>query len=97
MMNGPIFAMVWEGANAAILVRKMVGAKTPFDSQPGTIRCDLALGAGRKVLGASDTAEAAKREAAIWFSGKEINNWEKGDYNWVYEKWFSIELIIKKS
>ncbi|MEC8339697.1 MAG: nucleoside-diphosphate kinase, partial [Nanoarchaeota archaeon] len=42
IVSGPVVAMVWEGASAIALVRKMVGATEPASAAPGTIRGDFA-------------------------------------------------------
>jgi nucleoside-diphosphate kinase len=44
---GPVVAMVWEGKNAVVTGRKMLGATNPADSAPGTIRGDFALETGK--------------------------------------------------
>merc|ERR1711988_782045 len=36
--SGSVCCMVWEGDNAVLTGRKMLGATKPFDSEPGTIR-----------------------------------------------------------
>ena len=33
MVSGPVCAMVWEGDNAVLTGRKMLGATKPFDSE----------------------------------------------------------------
>ena len=40
--------MVWEGKNAVVTGRKMLGATNPADSAPGTIRGDFAIETGNK-------------------------------------------------
>lgn len=45
---GPVVAMVWEGKNAVVTGRKMLGATNPADSAPGTIRGDFALETGKR-------------------------------------------------
>ncbi len=47
MNSGPVCAMVWEGDNAVLTGRKMLGATKPFDSAPGTIRGDYCIDVGR--------------------------------------------------
>lgn len=42
LVSGPVVAMVFEGAKAISLVRKLVGATEPASSAPGTIRGDYA-------------------------------------------------------
>ena len=40
--------MVWEGKNAVVTGRKMLGATNPADSAPGTIRGDFAIETGNE-------------------------------------------------
>ncbi len=44
MNSGPVCAKVWEGDNAVLNGRKMLGATKPFDSAHGTIRGDYCIG-----------------------------------------------------
>src|SRR3989344_4250755 len=43
MTAGPIVVVVWEGAHAVKLVRKLVGGTEPHSSDVGTIRGDYVL------------------------------------------------------
>ena len=43
MTSGPIIAMVWEGAHAVKIIRKLVGSTEPLVSDVGTIRGDFVL------------------------------------------------------
>ena len=75
MNSGPVCAMVWEGDNAVLTGRKMLGATKPFDSAPGTIRGDYCIDVGRNLIHGSDSVEAANHEIALWFKSEELNNW----------------------
>lgn len=86
LKSGPIVAIVLEGEQAVPLVRKLVGATEPMSSAPGTIRGDLALDSYalsnaqnrplRNLIHASGTVEEAKNEIAIWFTDKELHQYE---------------------
>ncbi|CDW86855.1 nucleoside diphosphate kinase [Stylonychia lemnae] len=65
--SGPVVAMVWEGHNVVKTGRKMLGATRPDDSEPGTIRGDLAIDVGRNVIHGSDSVDSANKEIALWF------------------------------
>ena len=92
LTDGPVVAMVFEGANAIALVRKMVGSTEPASSAPGTIRGDYAhmnyARADAREIGlpnlihASDSPEGAEKEIHLWFSENEIY----GNYQTVHEK-----------
>ena len=83
--SGPVCAMVWEGDNAVLTGRKMLGATKPFDSEPGTIRGDFCIDVGRNVCHGSDSVESANKEIALWFSDAELCNWADHSDAWVYE------------
>ena len=84
--SGPVCAMVWEGDNAVLTGRKMLGATKPFDSEPGTIRGDFCIHVGRNIIHGSDSVEAANAEIALWFPGEnDLVNWTSHSNDWVYE------------
>ena len=82
MTSGPIVPMVWEGAQAVKVVRKLVGDTEPLSSDIGTIRGDYVLDsykhadiqkrAVRNLIHASSCVEEASKEIEIWFNNKEI-------------------------
>ncbi len=82
MTCGPVVAMVWQGAHAVELVRKVTGGTEPRSSDVGTIRGDYVLDsysmadlddrAIRNLIHASGDLEEAKKEISLWFDEKEI-------------------------
>ena len=83
--SGPVCAMVWEGDNAVLTGRKMLGATKPFDSEPGTIRGDYCIHVGRNIIHGSDAVESANNEIALWFQPEELVAWTSMQNDWVYE------------
>ncbi len=85
--SGPVFAMVWEGADATRQVRKMMGETDPAESPPGTIRGDYGLDLGHNVIHGSDHEDegANEREVALFFDEDELVDWELDSADWVYE------------
>ena len=85
--SGPVFAMVWEGADATRQVRKMMGETDPAESPPGTIRGDLGLDLGHNVIHGSDHEDegANEREIELFFDDSELVDWELDAADWVYE------------
>jgi len=77
--------MVVEGKDVVPIVRSMVGATNPKNSNPGTIRGDFAVDMGRNVIHASDSPESAKREISLYFNTSEIATYERIDEQWLYE------------
>merc|ERR1711937_1064300 len=83
--SGPVCCMVWEGDNAVLTGRKMLGATKPFDSEPGTIRGDFCIDVGRNICHGSDAVESANAEIALWFKPEELCSWKHHSHEWVYE------------
>ncbi len=84
--SAPVVVAVVEGADAVRVVRRMVGATSPAEAEPGSIRGDLAMDIGRNVVHASDSPESAKREVELFFSPGEILSYRRADEPWVYER-----------
>jgi len=83
--SGPVCCMVWEGDNAVLTGRKMLGATKPFDSAPGTIRGDNCIDVGRNMIHGSDAVASANHEISLWFTPEEIISWSAHAAPWVYE------------
>lgn len=83
--SGPICAMVWEGKNAILTGRTLLGATNPADSLPGTIRGDLCIDVGRNICHGSDGPDSAKHEINFWFKPEEVNNYRAVAEEWIYE------------
>lgn len=91
LSSGPVIVMMWQGAGAVELVRKITGATAPLLADVGTIRGDFTLDSYtladtdqrsvRNLIHASGTTGEAKKEIAIWFKKDEILN-----YNHIQEK-----------
>jgi nucleoside-diphosphate kinase len=69
--SGPVFAVAFEGRSAIAVVRLLTGATNPQTAAPGTVRGDLALGITTNLVHASDSAESAARELALYFAPAE--------------------------
>ena len=65
--SGPLVALVLEGDEAISVVRALTGATDGRKADPGTIRGDLSLSNRENLVHASDSAESAGREIALWF------------------------------
>lgn len=92
----PVIAMVIEGHNAVAKIRKIVGATSPADAEPGTIRGDFAIDHYpladvskrpiQNLIHASGAVDEAEREIKIWFNDDEIFAWKRVDEDLVYRK-----------
>ncbi|MEU4563755.1 nucleoside-diphosphate kinase [Actinoplanes sp. NPDC023936] len=67
MTSGPLAALVLSGDSVIEVVRAMIGATDGRKAAAGTIRGDLALSNRENLVHASDSAESAERELALWF------------------------------
>jgi nucleoside-diphosphate kinase len=80
--SSPLVAAAFEGPNAIGVVRSMVGATRPHEAAPGTIRGDFALETAQNLIHASDGAETALTELALWFKPGELV-----EYNREIDRW----------
>jgi nucleoside-diphosphate kinase len=81
--SAPLVAAVLEGPNAIAVVRAMNGATRPNEAVPGTIRGDFALETAQNLVHASDSAENAADEIALWFDPGELLDHEREIDRWV--------------
>jgi nucleoside-diphosphate kinase len=85
MTKGPVVAMVWEGAHAVQIVRKITGGTEPLTSPIGTIRGDYVIDsysmsdtdgrAVRNLVHASGSPKEANDEINHWFKKEEVFNY----------------------
>lgn len=83
--SAPVVVAVFEGKDAVAAVRSTVGATNPVQAAPGTIRGDLGMEIGRNLVHASDSAEAARSEVALWFKEDELAPWGRDTDRWISE------------
>ena len=81
--SSPLVAVALEGPNAIAVVRSMVGATRPHEAAPGTIRGDFALETAQNLVHASDSAENAADEIALWFAPAELLDYDREIDRWV--------------
>ena len=65
--SGPVVAMQVEGEDVVLQVRNIMGATNPSESNPGSIRGDLATELDKNVVHGSDSDESAERELSLFF------------------------------
>jgi nucleoside-diphosphate kinase len=70
--SGRTLALVLEGEGAIATARVTIGATDPAQSEPGSIRGDLALSMPNNLVHGSDSAGSAEREIALWFGDQEL-------------------------
>lgn len=82
LSSGPVVCMVWQGAHAVKIGRKLVGNTEPFAAEMGTIRGDFVLDSyqmsdedkrsTRNIVHASGSVKEANDEIAHWFKPEEV-------------------------
>lgn len=95
MTSGPVIVMVWEGAHAVELVRKLTGKTEPRSSDVGTIRGDYVLDsytmadsddrAIRNLIHASGSIKEAEMEIQHWFKKDELLNYHLVQEQIIYD------------
>ena len=85
MKSSPVVVMAWEGYECVNSVRLLVGATNPREAVSGTIRGDLAIGAGRNLIHASDSTQSGAAEVGRFFGDSELFEYDKSEYLHVYE------------
>jgi len=81
----PVVAMVLEGPNAIQMARNLVGATNPLDATPGTIRGDFGMEIGRNLVHASDGADTAKAEIALWVGEENLVEYARALDPWILQ------------
>jgi len=84
--SGPVIAIVLEGVDAIENTRKITGDTEPKSALPGTIRgdfspvsykyCDSKQMGVKNTIHASANEEDAEREIKLWFTEKELHNYQ---------------------
>ncbi|MCW8835667.1 MAG: nucleoside-diphosphate kinase [Rhodospirillales bacterium] len=72
MISGPVVVQVFEGENAVIRNREVMGATNPANADEGTIRKDFGVDVQENSVHGSDSPENAAIEIAYFFSQCEI-------------------------
>lgn len=98
MMQAPLVAMVWEGNQAAVVIKKLVGSTEPATSDVGTVRGDLTVDsyshaayedrAVRNLIHCTDPEDGpqeAEREIALWFKEEEIMSYTTAQETIMYD------------
>lgn len=96
MTAGPVICMVWQGAHAVELVRKITGGTEPRTSPVGTIRGDFVIDsyvmsdtddrAVRNLIHASGSVAEADMEIPHWFKKDELIDYKVKHEDILYAK-----------
>ena len=83
IMAGPTVAMVWEGREAIVVARTLMGPTDGTKAPPATIRGDFAISVQNNLVHGSDSPENAADEIALWFRPEELISYQLVDTPWV--------------
>jgi nucleoside-diphosphate kinase len=83
--SAPVVAMVWEGSQAIDVARRTIGATSPQEAAPGTLRADFGLDGRRNLVHGSDAPETAASEIALFFQPNELVEWQRSADHWIFE------------
>ena len=64
---------------------KMLGAKNPLESAPGTIRGDYFVEVERNIYHGSDSVKNSERGIGLWFGEGVVLEWDSHSNPWVYD------------
>lgn len=95
LTSGPVVALVWQGAHAVPIVRKITGGTEPLTSDIGTIRGDYVLDSYamsdgdnrsvRNLVHASGSVKEAEKEIKLWFKAGELLNYRLVQEQIIYD------------
>ena len=81
--SAPIVALCLEGPNAIAITRKLMGATSPNEAAPGTIRGDFGVEISRNLVHGSSNANDATREVGLFFSDEELIDYARANDVWI--------------
>lgn len=83
MKTSPVVLMVLSGINAISATRLIVGSTKGYEADAGTIRGDLSLSTQSNMVHASDSIENSTEEIARFFSGNELFEYKRNDFDFI--------------
>lgn len=84
LSSSPSLVMVWEAEGIIAIARKIMGATTGQEAQPGTIRGDLVCSRGYNLVHGSDSPQSAQQEISLFFGAEELVEYDFSDEQWLY-------------
>ncbi len=84
MQSSPVVAICLEGLEVVDAVRLITGVTKAREAEAGSIRGDFAMSIACNVIHASDSVENAQKEVPRFFTDKEIHEYLKSEYEFVY-------------
>lgn len=88
-ISSPVVAMVVEGTNAIMSMRRIIGPTS--HAEPGSIRGDFSTATRYNLIHASDCQEAFIREASLFFGADDVVVYKPSDYLWTDSRWLPFQ------
>ncbi|MFT7617928.1 MAG: nucleoside-diphosphate kinase [Planctomycetota bacterium] len=85
MTSSPVVVFALRGVGAIDISRKMMGATFGSKADPGTIRGDLGVSNSFNLIHGSDSPEAAETELGLFFAEGDVQTYDQGNLNWIYD------------
>jgi len=82
-----------EGKEACKVSRKLVGGTYGREAEPGTLRGDYSVSNQMNLVHASETPEIAEKEINRFFTEKEIFEYNKTNFDWIYARDSKGEIV----
>ncbi len=81
--SAPVVALCLEGPNAISITRKLMGATSPHEAPPGTIRGDFGVEISRNLVHGSANSDDAEREVGLFFGDEELIDYARSNDVWI--------------
>ncbi len=82
----PVIVVCLEAPRCIEITRNLLGKTYGFDAEPGTVRGDFSMSRSFNLVHASDSAESAQREIALYFEDKELIEWQPNQQRWYFHE-----------
>jgi nucleoside-diphosphate kinase len=82
--SGPVVVLVLQGERCIDISRTLMGKTFGFEAAPGTIRGDFGASRSFNLIHGSDSRESAATEIALYFTERELLNYQLAGGNWVF-------------
>lgn len=79
----PVVVCAWEGPRAVQVVRATIGATSPLEASPGSVRADFGLDIGRNLVHGSAPDEDPARELELFFAAEDYVSYEHVEESWL--------------
>ena len=82
----PVIVACLEAPRCIEITRNLLGKTYGFDAEPGTVRGDFSMSRSYNLVHASDSAESAQREIALYFKEEELISWTPNQQRWYFHE-----------